>query len=365
LPSSGFFITLYDEDTLTLYLDKGIYGFLMPPVFREVDPRSKHYAALADYACTRQGAHILFFLERKIIYGGQVIGSEEYGAFYLNGPYSPMGRKAKAEVCWDESRRVLYEATERRGIFKVPDIGERCQPYLIRFEDKIGLRGRTMQSDELYFELGKYNYPLPSNSISGMGFCTLTPGEIDIALSLLKKSTTSVCVRSSERIDLEGAPVAFEPKYGISDLKDAFRNSLLVNEAHLEASILANPNLLPSELRPSHKATICRQVPVSPYKPFQMDRADICYYLEDSIADGTLPNVLIELKKNQADINAMRQVERYLKWVYLVLGEEASRISVYLLAPSFACSKQSLPSKYRPQVQLVKLGNEGNAIEFG
>ena len=52
----GLFIALYDEDTLKLYLNKGIYGFLMKPVNEEApSSRSKHYAALADYACAREG----------------------------------------------------------------------------------------------------------------------------------------------------------------------------------------------------------------------------------------------------------------------------------------------------------------------
>ena len=45
----GLFIALYDEQTLKLYLNKGVYGFLMKPVFTETpSSRSKHYAILAD-----------------------------------------------------------------------------------------------------------------------------------------------------------------------------------------------------------------------------------------------------------------------------------------------------------------------------
>ena len=29
--TGGLFIALYDEDSLKLYLDKGVYGFLMKP----------------------------------------------------------------------------------------------------------------------------------------------------------------------------------------------------------------------------------------------------------------------------------------------------------------------------------------------
>ena len=61
---SGVFIALYDQETLKLYLEKGIYGFLMSPENQE-SPRSKHYNALADYSCLRKGQHVFFFLKGK------------------------------------------------------------------------------------------------------------------------------------------------------------------------------------------------------------------------------------------------------------------------------------------------------------
>ncbi len=356
MPSSGLFITLYDMQTLSLYLNKGIYGFLMSPVPRDVDSRSKHYNALADYACTRKGTHVMFFLSRRIVYGGEIIGSDNYGAFFLNGPHSPMGRKVGSEVCWDESKRSIYKATTKKGVFEVPDKGERCQPYLIRFEDKLGLKGRVIFSDQLYFELGKYSYPLPSNSISGMGFCTLTPRETDIALSLFEdRSIGSISTETREEIAVEGMLLPFKPEYGIADLKEAVRSNRFVNEAHLEASVLANPNLLPEHLRPLEDATLCRQVPISPFKPANMDRADICYFQEPEIRDGTIPNVLVELKIGRAGKTAMNQLERYLRWLHLILDNELSKVQVYLLAPSFSCNKTSLPKEFQQQVQFVEL----------
>jgi len=284
MPLSGLFITLSDEKTLRLYLSKGIYGFQMPPIRGEVPKRSKHYAVLSDYACARKGTHVFFFLERKIIYGGQVVGSKKYGAFYLNGPYSPLGRKANSKVCWDESSR--YMPTGNPGIFRRPkDDKEVCQPYLLMFKDKIGLKGYVIKSDQLYFELGKYPYPLPSNSIVGMGFCTLTPGETEIALALIEKEPIEYIEPcTDEDIKLLCQPLPFSPKYGISSMKEA------TSEDHLKASIIANPQLLPEFLRPKN-AVIFREVPLSPFKPYRwMDRADICYYSDDLICDGTVPN---------------------------------------------------------------------------
>jgi RecB family endonuclease NucS len=342
--------------SLSLYLNKGIYGFLMPPVLDKVDSHSKHYNALADYACTRKGMHVMFFLRRRLVYGGEIIGSENRGAFFLNGPHSPMGKKANSDVCWDESQRTIYRATAKKGVFEVPKKGKRCQPYIIRFEDKHGLKGRAISSDQLFSELGKYGYPLPSNSISGMGFCTLTPGETDVALSLFKGSPIgTIRAETRDEVTIRGKLMAFKPEYGVVDLKEAFRSNSFVNEAHLEASVLANPDLLPERLRPPRNATLCRQVPISPFKPANMDRADICYYYEHGIRNGTIPNVLIELKVARAGKAAVKQLERYLTWLERILGRDFSVIQVFLLAPSLSCSKSSLLKRFQERVQFVEL----------
>ena len=66
--TGGLFIALYDEDSLKLYLDKGVYGFLMTPVLtNKPSARSRHRNILADYACIRQRIKVFSFLKRKII----------------------------------------------------------------------------------------------------------------------------------------------------------------------------------------------------------------------------------------------------------------------------------------------------------
>ena len=349
MPLSGLFITLFDEKTLKLYLSKGIYGFQMPPIHGEVPKRSKHYAALADYACAREGAHIFFFLKRKIIYGGQIVGSKEYGAFYLNGPYSPLGRRANSKVCWDESSR--YTPTGNPGIFRRSQDGkEVCQPYLLMFKDKIGLKGHVIKSDQLYFELGKYPYPLPSNSIVGMGFCTLAPGETEIALSLLEKEPID-CIEpyTDEDIELLCQPPPFSPEYSISSMKEA------TSEDHLKVSIIANPQLLPEFLQPKN-AVICREVPLSPFKPYRwMDRADICYYSDDLIGYGTIPNIVIEVKNKKCGKNEIEQLIRYIKWLYKVLGDEVNKIEFYLIAPTVSIkAKSEILPKFKNKIKFYE-----------
>ncbi|MGB9721957.1 MAG: hypothetical protein ACPL28_10830 [bacterium] len=353
---SGVFVVLYDFDTLKLYLHKGVYGFLMPPVYEAVSRRSGHYAALGDYACVREGTHVFFFLKRKIIYGGQVMGSKKYGAFYINGRYSPMGKLANAELYWDESKRMCYKPTNNPGVFALPKIsGERCQPYIILFRDNLGIKGNAITSDQLYFELGRYSYPLPSNTISGMGFCTMTPGEVDILLHLLKNEPMDhYDAQSDEKIELQGEPLPFEPKYGFRSIKEGME--LATSEAHLEAMILANPELLPEDLRPNPEDTLCRRVPMSPFKPPKwIDKANICIYSEPYIINGTLPNKIIELKTRTVTKADIAQIIKYLKWLYMVLKEQASQVKVYLCGPSFKPKiEKFIPQEYRYQVRLIE-----------
>ncbi len=181
MDSGGLFIVLYDEATLDLYLNENIYGFLLTPEFQTPSSRSVHYRALADYACAREGTHVLFFWKRRIVYAGQIVGNRDIGSFYLNGKTSPLGREANSNLVWDESRR--YRGTDKEGVFVVND-KEKCQPVIVLFKDTLGLQRKQISSDDLYFELGSYPYPLPSNAIQNMGFCTLTPGETQIALKL-------------------------------------------------------------------------------------------------------------------------------------------------------------------------------------
>lgn len=361
MPKSGFFILLNNMDTMKLYLDRGIYGTIMP--FNEgiIRPRSKHYPTLADYACGREGTHVFFFRARKIFYGGQLSGSKECAVFYFNGKFFPIGEKANAPFVWDESQRSCYDATDSPGIFLrqvEDDTKERCQPYLIRFSDRLGMMGQTISSDDLYFELGSYHYPLPSNSIQGMSFCTLAPREVDILLELMESSSENIFQGTSEKIQLEMDPIPFKPEYGISKVEEA------TNEAHLETSVLANPDLLPPILRPKEDWTLCRQIPISPFKPYQMDRADIVYFSDEKIRDGTIPNTIIELKHKKAGKQDARQILRYVKWLKKIVPDELDSISLYLFAPSFTRNfNDHIPREFSSYITLVPFEQKTGRLE--
>lgn len=323
----GLFITLYDEITLQLYLKHGIYGFLMKPVFeQQPSSRSKHYAALADYACSREGSHVFFFLKRRIVYGGVVKGSSDFASFYLNGDTSPLGRKANAPLFWDESQR--YHPTDKDGVFNVKGI-PKSQPYILLFDAVAGLTGNFVSSDDLYFELGRYPYPLPSNTIEGMSFCTLTPGETETALNLCKNSDGSYFTDNNETMAVGTDKVLFNP-----EMMDW--NSY-ISESHLEFTLLANIEPLKDFLS-DDSYVICRQVPISPFKPAQhIDRADICLYsVSRPIANGTIPNAIIELKKERANFHAYNQMLRYLKWLKKICDPaDFQEIIPLIIAPSF------------------------------
>jgi len=356
MTAGGLFVTLYDEETLRLYLDRGVYGQHMSPEEGEPSPYSNHYPTLADYACARDGDHVFFFRDREIFYGGRIAGAEEHGAFYINRQESPLGREADAPLVWDESDRDRYERVRAGRFLTDEDSTEDdsvCQPFLLRFEDRRDLAGTYVSSDQLYFELGEYPYPLPSNTIAGMGFCTLTPGETQTLLRELENDRAGrIEPVSDEGTELQSDPVPYDPSYGVDAAEEA------TPESHLEAAVTANPTLLPELLQPE-QAALCRQVPISPFKPRNMDKADVCYFTADSIRDGTIPNTVIELKKDRAGKSAAQQVVRYLRWLHKRLGSDADEIDVYVYAPSFTSTFDGyVPEEFGDQLQRVTFDGE-------
>ena len=342
----GLFIALYNEETLKLYLNKGVYGFLMKPVYSDTPTsRSKHYAVLADYACSREGTDVFFFLKRKIVYGGKIYGNKESGSFYINGLNSPLGRKTNANLFWDESPR--YEATDKAGVFKVNG-SNKSQPFMFQFV-KTEQTGKYVVSDELYFELGKYPYPLPSNSMQGMGFCTLTPGEVSTLTTLISQSEEKIDFTSVDEINKVGNETLFQKD--LVSIEDK-----LVNEAQLEFTILSS--LEPFSEFLSDDYVLCRQVPISPFKPSEMDRADICLYsMNQPIKNGTIPNIIIELKKDVAKKDAYIQVSRYLRWLETITTpDEFKEIRVYIVAHKIGRIKKSkVDLKYSDKIKLYSI----------
>ncbi len=351
--NGGLFIALYDEESLKLYLDKGVYGFLMKPVMTEKpSAHARYYAILADYACSREGTDVFFFLKRKIVYGGKIYGNKDVGSFYLNGSTSPLGRKANAGLFWDESVRKKYYASDKPGVFKVSKDGtDKAQPFMFQFVQDSN-SGKYIISDDLYFELGKYPYPLPSNSMQGMGFCTLTPGEVKTLKELISKT--------DKKIEFEGlGTVNKQGKETLFDEELISLNEDLVNEAQLEFTILASLKPFADFLTDDY--VLCRQVPISPFKPSEMDRADICLYsMNTPIKNGTIPNIVIELKKEKANKKAYLQVTRYLKWLNAITSpEEFSQVSVYIVAPQIApIRKNSVDLIYEDKIRMYSIENE-------
>lgn len=348
----GLFIALYDEESLKLYLNKGVYGFLMTPIFaQKPTAHSRHFAILADYACSREGTDVFFFLKRKIVYGGKIYGNKETGSFYLNGRTSPLGIKAGADLFWDESKRKKYIETKEPGVFKIKkDGGNKAQPFIFQFL-KNEHTGKYIISDDLYLELGKYPYPLPSNSMQGMGFCTLTPGEVKILNELIFKSTNKITFDGLTEIEKHGKETLFNK--GLVSL-----NEDLVNEAQLEFTILTS--LAPFAAFLNDNYVLCRQVPISPFKPTEMDRADICLYnMDNLIRYGTIPNVVIELKKDKVTKSAYVQVVRYLKWLeFITTKEEFKKVSVYIIAPEIGIIyRHKVDLKYEDKIKMYSIKN--------
>lgn len=368
--AAGLFILLNGEESLQNAIEYGFYSFFMPPVYEEMpNTRSKHYAVLADYACCEEGTEIFFFNNRTVTYGGTIDESNNNDPiFYLNGDTSPLGRKAHSKKYIDVSE--LYESTENDGVYNLgknqrgEDL-ERALPFVIEFDNKKDLTGKQISSDDLYFELGDYNFPFPSNTIQGRGLCTLTPKETQILLDLMENSDKKIELQINKKTKKD------------SENKTIFSKSLIenekhTNESHLEFLILADNEKLEKILNGTISDYFegpvikCRQVPLCPFRPIQFDLADICLYDEyNPVKENSLPNVIIELKKDKIDYHAYDQVTKYLKWVEKVSSEDFDKVKAILVAPQInkSLTKKQLISKgvsleYVDKIYLYSLDEE-------
>lgn len=343
MESGALLILLNNKNILDIYLNSGIYGFLTKISSCVPNSKNKFYAILSDYACTRKGTRIFFVCERNIYYGGKIEFTPEIPAFYVNGKNTDIGMRCNAKLVWDESTIVGHEPTEEEGVFIIDDV-KKCQPFIIRFYDD-GDVGKYISTDEYYYEIGGvHSYPLPSNSMSGTGFCTLTPFEINILNRMISQSNNRIKKDHSKIIPLNNEPTIFD----IQNVN--FEH--YISESQLEFRIIASFESIGLF---NKEYILCRQVPISPFKPSRMDLADICLYdKSDLINDGSIPNVIIELKKGKANGSAYKQVDRYLDWLEKITeSTDYKKIKAYIIAESFVRKPLGLNHEDKIVCQLI------------
>ena len=89
-----------------------------------------------------------------------------------------------------------------------------------------------------------------------------------------------------------------------------------------------------------------------------MDRADICLYsMNLPIKDGTIPNILIELKRGKANYHAYEQVNRYLRWLEQITDkEDFNSIQAFVIADSFTkIKKEKVDMSYNEKIKLFSI----------
>ena len=89
-----------------------------------------------------------------------------------------------------------------------------------------------------------------------------------------------------------------------------------------------------------------------------MDRADICLYsVSNPIKNGTIPNVIIELKKDVGNKAAYEQVERYLKWIKNITTlDEYAIVKAYIIAPRITHIRAaSVSAEYRDKIFMFSI----------
>lgn len=77
------------------------------------------------------------------------------------------------------------------------------------------------------------------------------------------------------------------------------------------------------------------------------------------LKNGTVPNVIIELKKTKAKKEAYNQVVRYLRWIEnITTPDEFKEVKAYIIAPEIGrIKKAKVDIKYSDKIQMYALGN--------
>jgi len=202
-----------------------------------------------------------------------------------------------------------------------------CQLFLLVFHDWMGLEGRWIDENEFYFELRDHNFLLPTTWRTS-DMVSISPGETELLLNLLLlKSEGRLPAADYPTIEFTTERTQYDPVYG-PDLTGARTKDGIV------AAALTDPSRLPSKTRPDGDAIGCN-VPISPYRPGDVPVADIGYYSNRPIRDGTLPNTLLYLDVKPAGEEMRSRIDRQFKWLDTLLGEEIYDVEVVALAPEF------------------------------
>lgn len=354
MPDGGVVITVRNEDVLPLYLAYGVYGKKLR-LGTDDDPNPESYVrTLAEYAACRQGDHVFFRCRGRFYYGGRVLGSASHGAFYINGRRGLLGKRAEAPIVWDESRWNRFEPPAREGLDSAsrPPV---CQPFLLRFRDWMQFRGRWIDEDAFYFALRDYNHLLPTTWMTS-NMVSTSPGETEVLLDgLMREPGGELSPVVGRDVDFAEEPIAYDPSYG-PDLSGArSREDLL-------AAALADPSQLPGRVRPDGSA-IGHRVPVTPHRPRDVESADVGYYSDRRLRDGTLPDVLVYLDAEPAGAETGRRIERQHRWLTSLLGDDVRDVEFYAVAPAFDDSfGDSLRERTVDSIETVQVTIDGSGL---
>lgn len=306
MPRGGLVITVSNEAVIPRYIAAGVYGPKLR-YWRDEDPNLTEYVrVLAAIASCREGDHVFFHSRGRFVYGGRVRGSDTHGAFFLNGRRGFLGRRADAPLVWDESDWAQQEPPALKRL----DPARRAaviQPFLLRFDDELGLAGRWADEDSLYFGLRSYPYMLPTNWPSSK-LVSVSPGEAELLLSLLSESPSARYGHDDVGdVELADEPEPYESQHGPRALGAMTVDDLL-------AALLANPRQLPPVI-PPREAALCHHVPISPYRPRDVPTADIAWYSDSRLNDGTVPDGLVYLDAESAGADLRRRIDAQHAWL--------------------------------------------------
>ncbi|NLY74720.1 MAG: hypothetical protein GX075_05395 [Firmicutes bacterium] len=332
---AGYVVNLNSLDSLQTYIFNGVYATILSA------PRNywavHHEATFADYVSMKPGDNIYFFINRKIYGIGELVAIGDDCKF-LNYPKANIPSNfdynaEKSNLLWDEGKQSVNQRW--LCVFKP-------NPYFFKYgidmDEVLASNPSKFRMLRVFWKVSFIKFDDEENKafidviLKANQETLKNPDEEKIFLSDYQN------FHSSLRNKIGEMPSAYTLKPD-DILLSCADGQYLKHEMALEAGLLyqlfnKEPNT--TEIFGSWDY-LSHQVIASPFKPVDyMDKMDVFGYAFISGYRTIAKYLVVELKKDQAVLEDIEQVMKYVDWVKdeYAYGDY-SMISAFLLAYDF------------------------------
>lgn len=323
---AGYIFTIDNLETLKQIISTGVYSTRLK-IENITLWKSHHEGTFADYLSMKEGDNIYFFHKRKI-YGVGVLTNIKDQCFYLNFP--------NADIPLSDSYEEIKEKMILNG--SVENLNNRIlctfRAYPNFFEEGIDM-DEVLTSNPAAFKMMRAMWKVSFIKID----------------DIENKAMIDVFLKKNEHlIDMNKCEAMIYPIHNkinslnlnqykfTSDkiLKMVEDKSKIKHEMAIEAALIDYISRNTTNNIFGHWDYISHQVIASPFKPIDyMDKMDIFGYRYVENFKTISKYLMIELKKDVANKEAVDQAMKYVDWIQQEYSHDYGMIEAYIVAKDF------------------------------